>query len=135
MKVLVPEEGSEAAALLFKHAIGTGSRLIAPSFAWAEVGTVLRKKVKSGLLTEAESGDIWDLFMHIDIEYVDGMDMRQSAWELASLCGLPTLYDAAFVSACELAKKGTTMGVQFWTADRKLVADLGLRKPEYVRLI
>ena len=52
---LAPEEYSEKAEALLLDAISSSYRLVVPSFAWAEVGSILRKKVRRGVLTTEES--------------------------------------------------------------------------------
>jgi predicted nucleic acid-binding protein len=42
---LTPEDNSDKAEMLILDAISTSLRLVAPCFAWAEVGSVLRKKL------------------------------------------------------------------------------------------
>lgn len=42
IKYLTPDEQEEAATTLVLGALQDGSRLVAPAWAWAEVGSVLR---------------------------------------------------------------------------------------------
>jgi predicted nucleic acid-binding protein len=71
VKVLVPEEGSAEAAALLRRIVSGGYRLIAPAFAWAEVGTVLRKKARAGLLSESEASARWARFLSLSIDYIE----------------------------------------------------------------
>ncbi len=135
VKALVPEEGSVEAAALLKHIISGGYRLIAPAFAWAEVGTVLRKKVRAGFLSESEASSRWERFLSLSIDYVEDREILPITWEIATKFGLPTLYDAAFLAAAEVAAKDSQGMVEFWTADRELVKSLGQQLPQYVRLL
>lgn len=52
-----PAELSEAAAELVLRALTT-ARLVVPAFAWAEVGSVLRKKVRQRLLAPEEAAEL-----------------------------------------------------------------------------
>jgi len=133
VKALIPEEGSREAAILLKAVIGRGHRLVAPSFAWAEVGTVLREKVRTGLLTEAEAGVRWERFLSLPIEYLEDRRLLRVAWEIAARFGLHAIYDAAFLAAAEVAAEGGE--AEFWTCDRELVKSLGDRVPQYVHLL
>ncbi len=84
VKVLVPEEGSAEATALLRGIIRDGYGLIAPAFAWAEVGTVLRKKVGAGLLSESEASPRWARFLSLSIDYVDGREVQKASWEIAA---------------------------------------------------
>jgi predicted nucleic acid-binding protein len=136
IKFLVAEESleqSEAAARLVLRAISAG-RLVVPAFAWAEIGRVLRKKVRQGLFTMEQAGELWTRFGQFPVEFMDGPALRSRAWELAAQYGLPTLYDAAFLACTEIASARVTVG-EFWTADQALLRALGTEWPPYVRLL
>jgi len=135
VKALVPEKGSAEAAALLRRIVGGGCRLIAPAFAWAEVGTVLRKKVRAGLLSESEACAAWMRFLSLSIDYVNDRGLMQTAWEVAARFALPTMYDSAFLATAEIAARHLGCTVEFWTADRELVEGLGQITPEYVRLL
>jgi len=135
VKVLVPEQGSQEAAGLLRRALTNGFRLIAPAFAWAEVGTVLRKKVRSGLITESEADTAWKRFTSLAIEYVHDAGIPEMTWKISSKLDLPTMYDASFLAVCERAAQESRGAVEFWTADQELVKDLGYLAPKYVRLL
>ncbi|MGE5484733.1 MAG: type II toxin-antitoxin system VapC family toxin [Ignavibacteriales bacterium] len=135
VKALVPEEGSTEAAALLRRIISGGYRLVAPSFAWAEVGAVLRKKVKAGLLSASEADVVWGRFLSLSIEYMNDEILLRAAWKIAASVSLPTLYDAAFLAAVEVCTQHSTGAIEFWTADGELVKGLGQHIPEYVRLL
>lgn len=135
VKILVPEEGSDEAAALLRNVIASGCRLIAPAFAWAEVGTTLRKKVKTGLLTEPEADTAWKRFMSLAIEYVHDPRIPELAWQISLKFGLPTMYDASFLAVCERVTEESGSAVEFWTADRDLIKSFGYLAPQYVRLL
>jgi len=103
--------------------------IIAPAFAWAEVGSALRRKVRMGALTEEEMGRAWLAFLGLGVRFVNTEALVQRAWQLAAELDLPTLYDASFLATAELAEGGPC---PFWTADEELVRHLAGRKP-YVR--
>ncbi len=123
---LTPEANSDKAEVLILDAISTSLRLVAPCFAWTEVGSVLRKKVRHGLLTVEESLACFEDFQQIPLEFIDHPDLRSKAWAIASKYDLPTLYDAAFLACSERC------GAEFWTADQVLVNSLS-PCPEYIR--
>ena len=129
-----PLEQSEAAARLVLRALAA-DHIVAPSFAWAEIGSVLRKKVRQGALAADQADELWSRFNSLPIEFTETADLRAAAWEIAGRYALPTLYDAAFLACMEVmaAQQGTT-GI-FWTADRELLRALGTRRPPYVRVL
>lgn len=135
VKVLVPEEGSAEATALLRRIVSGGHRLVAPAFAWAEVGTVLRKKVKAGLLSESEADARWARFLSLSIDYLEDRRIQEITWEIAAKFNLAGMYDAAFLAVSEVSAGDTCNAVEFWTADRELVQSLGQEPPEYVRLL
>jgi predicted nucleic acid-binding protein len=134
---LIVEESvavTDAAKRLVTRAIRDG-RLVAPSWAWAEVGSVLRKKVRQGLLLQQEAKALWDEFTRLPIEFLDSLVLRQRAWDLAEQYGLLTLYDAAFLACTELCPADEPTVREFWTADQKLLGQLGGQRPGYVQAL
>jgi predicted nucleic acid-binding protein len=129
-----PREQAAAAADLLLRCLSEG-RLVAPAWAWAEVGSVLRKKLRQGLLTAREAGSLWSSFCELPIEFLDSPAMRRRAWELAERYDLPTLYDAAFLACTELASALPEAGREYWTADDELLRRMEPQRPAYVRRI
>jgi predicted nucleic acid-binding protein len=107
------------------------SEIVGPAFLWAEVGSVLRKKVRQEGLTRDTAQTMWELFCALPIRYVDSADTRARAWQLAEAFGLSTLYDAAFLACCE--PTGDRLSTEFWTVDSRLLQSLGDGRPPYVR--
>ena len=135
MKALVPEEGSIEAMDLLREAVSSGSRLIAPAFAWAEVGTVLLKKMRAGLITEAEASTAWDRFVSLSIDYLQDTSILEKAWGISLRYQLPTMYDSSFLAVCDRVATESRGPVEFWTVDRQLFRDLGSSPPPYLRLM
>lgn len=115
---LVPDEHEPLADSLVLEVVVGNAGLVAPAFAWAEVGSVLRKKVRMGLLTKEEAEGCYQDFCNLPIDYINEELLRVRAWEIAEQYQLPTLYDAAFL-ACAESQKG-----DFWTADKVLISTL-----------
>lgn len=135
VKALVEEDPpalSEAASALVLRAL-TAGRLIAPAFAWAEVGSTLRKHVRRRLIVHREAETQWARFSRLPIEFFDSQLLRARAWELAKHYRLPNLYDAAFLACTEtfLTPSGTHR--EFWTSDEALLRALAVDLPPYVR--
>jgi predicted nucleic acid-binding protein len=125
---------TDAAKRLVTRAVRDG-RLVAPSWAWAEVGSVLRKKVRQGFLLQQEAEALWEEFSRLPIEYLDDRILRARTWELAEQYGLLTLYDAAFLACAELCPADEPAVREFWTADQKLLGHLGAQRPGYVQAL
>lgn len=128
VKSLVAEEGSDRAIRLVEEAT-SGSRIVAPAFCWAEVGSVLRRKARRGEISAEEGTEAWADFQVMRVEYIDLPAVRDRTWSLADRYGQPTLYDTAYL-ACTESVEGLSRG--FWTADDALIAALGDRRPSYV---
>jgi predicted nucleic acid-binding protein len=129
VKALAAEELSAEAAHVVAESIGNGS-LVAPAFCWAEVGSVLRKKVRARDLTAEEAVDAWTDFRAMPVTFIDTVQLRSRAWDLAQRYGQPTLYDAAYLACTEVVEGSSRT---FWTADDALLAALGSDRPAYVR--
>jgi predicted nucleic acid-binding protein len=126
IKYLCPDEQSEAATKVVTQALT--ERLISPSFAWAEIASVLRKKVRSSLLTADEAQQLYTAFCSFPIEYVDTQNIRLRAWEIAEQYQLLTLYDSVFLAVAEIES------AQFWTADQALLRKL-IPLPLYIHAL
>jgi predicted nucleic acid-binding protein len=123
IKYLCPDEHEESATALVSQALN--ARIVLPCFAWAEVASVFRKKVRSGLLSSNEASQLYRAFNDLPIEYIDGEDIRTSAWAIAEVYGLLTLYDSVFLAVAERES------AQYWTADGALLKALN-PMPSYV---
>ncbi len=135
IKLLVFEEGSEDAEKLLEAAIDSHLEILLPAFAWVEVGSVLRQKVKKREITCDEAEEAWQIFRNLSlITYLESDELRELAWEIASTLDLPTLYDAAYLAVAEIASKNSKGTCEFWTADRKLFQAAKGTK-DYVRLL
>lgn len=127
-----PREQAAAAAALLLRSLSEG-RLVAPAWAWVEVGSVLRKKLRKGLLTPGQSDGLWSSFCELPIDFLDSPAMRTRAWELAERYGLPTLYDAAFLACIETATAPADSSREYWTADDEVLRRMESARPSYVR--
>lgn len=123
IQYLVAEQLQIEAEALVLEAVENSVKIVAPAFAWAEIGSVLRKKIRAGLLTAEEAQGCFDDFCQLPIEYIDTVVVRARAWEIAQQYQLPTLYDASFLACAE----SIGANCQFWTADKTLLNQLGQR--------
>ena len=126
-----PVDLDQAAEDLIDRA-AIGSILVAPAFAWAEVGSTLRKKVRTREISAQRASEHWETFCGFPVAYVDMGTIRARAWEIAEEFGLATLYDAAYLACAELAPIEEPGAREFWTADGTLLQQLGDRCPAYV---
>ncbi len=122
VKLIVNEPGSDRAAAL----LAAGTEFVAPAFAWAEVGSTLRKKVRAGQLTWDAAQRAWRDLLDLEVAFIQTADTIRRAWELADEFDLPTLYDAAFLAVAEKDPEGPC---PFWTADEELLRRLAGRLP------
>jgi predicted nucleic acid-binding protein len=125
MKYLCPDEQTPAAIALITNALTQRVRLVAPAFAWAEVGSVLRKKMRAKLLTAAEASQLFTAYTSLPIDYIDTEILRLNAWQLAEQYAMPTLYDAVFLACAEAES------ANFWTADDTML-NLFSSRPSYI---
>lgn len=133
IKYLTPDEQEEAATRLVLTALQGKALIVAPSWARAEVGSVLRKKVRARLLRQDEADVLWTAFLNLPIDFVDLPALWTRAWEIAARYELPTLYDAAFLACTEVVGLPTGVVREFWTADHELLRQLRVSTPTYVR--
>ncbi len=128
---LVPEVYQPQSRKLLAEALSLSIPLVAPAFAWAEVGSVLRKKTRMGVITTEEALGFFEDFCELPIDYIDYIEeerIRAKTWKIADKYGLSTLYDAEFVACAE------STSAEFWTADAALVRQL-IPRPGYLREI
>ncbi|MCI0489216.1 MAG: type II toxin-antitoxin system VapC family toxin, partial [Blastocatellia bacterium] len=96
-----------------------GKRLIAPAFFEVETDSILRQKVALRKeLTPEQAEAAFAKLKSLPIEYIFISEQRQRAWEIASQFNFATVYDATYLALAELR------GCQFWTADRRLFAQV-----------
>ena len=125
---LLPESLQPQARELITPWLVSSEYLVAPAFAWAEVGSVLRKKVRLGLITPDQATGFYDDFCQMPINYLDSETVHTKTWELAKQFSLATLYDATFLAVAEVES------AEFWTADQSLINTLK-PCPAYVHIL
>ena len=128
LKLLLPEEGSDAVRRLWGQWVSQAVEVVAPFLIAFEVPSVLRNKVFRGELPPEAGEAAFVAFrtQEISLLHPDGMDER--TWELAKQWKLPACYDAAYLALAEL------VDAELWTADRKFATALR-KKARRVRLI
>lgn len=135
VKVLAEEEDSVKATALIQKVIQDGQLIVLTSFAWAEIGTVLRKKRRNNDLSVQEADDLWLEFRQFPgIEYLSDDSVMDRAYKISRYFDLSTLYDAAFLAVTEIVGEKTGERCEFWTADERLINLLNGRR-DYVMLV
>ncbi len=128
LKLLLPEEGSEAVRGLWREWIERDAEITAPFLLACEVVSVLRNKVfRRELPPEAGDAAI-AAFLGQAVSLLHPHGIEDTAWALARRLNLPTAYDAMYLALAELT------GGELWTADRRFAAGLR-RKAARVRLV
>lgn len=131
VKLFILEEGSEAAARLVSDRVAANDTIVAPSWAWAEVGNALARRARPPMVTRRDADALWHEFLDMPITYLDDVGIRERTWQIARELDLPALYDAAFMAVTELAPGPAER--TFWTADSAFIRQLGPKRPSYVR--
>lgn len=135
VKLLVEEEDTQKALSLMEDIVLNGKLIVLPPFAWAEVGSVLRKMQRRNELTADEAEELWVEFSNFSgIEYLSDDKVAERAWKISRHFDMPTLYDSAFLAVAEAVTERTGEICEYWTADEKLINVLGNRM-EYVRYL
>jgi predicted nucleic acid-binding protein len=132
IKILTWEDDSEKAISLFNDIIENSQTILVPNFAWAEVGTVLRKKVKFNGISLKDADDLWQSFLDLGmIQYVENTKLMDVAWNISKQENFPTLYDAAYLAVSIVYSSDEDI-CEFWTADQKLINSAAVSK-KYIR--
>lgn len=125
IKLLVLEENSEKAAALMEKVVNNRQTIVLPSFAWAEIGSVLRKKINKKMITLEHAEIAWEAFNNLGVlNYINDSIVMRAAWHIASQENLPTLYDAAYLAVIEIISRQSNETCEFWTADETLIRSI-----------
>jgi predicted nucleic acid-binding protein len=133
IKLLVNEEDSDKAVTLMERVINERMTVVLPDFAWAEVGTVLRKKAARKLISPEQAEAAWEAFNSFGvITFINDISVMRAAWRIADKEKLPTLYDAAYLAVAEIMARQNGEECEFWTADQRLASSVKNKK--YVKV-
>lgn len=129
VKLFFEEDDSFKAKVLMQKIIEDNQIIAVPSFAWAEVGSIFRKKVRKKELSTQDALEMWTSFRSFPgIVYVEDDNVMDLAWRISSYFDLPTMYDAAFLAVAEGIADKTGEICEYWTADERLVNSLRGKK-------
>jgi predicted nucleic acid-binding protein len=128
LKLLLPEQGSDAVHGLWREWIERDAEITAPFLLAYEVVSVLRNKVfRRELAPEAGDAAI-AAFLTQEVSLLHPHGIEETTWALARRWNLPAAYDAAYLALAEVT------GSELWTADRRFAASLR-KKAARVRLV
>ena len=128
LKLLLPEDGSDAVHGLWREWVERDTEITAPFLLAYEIVSVLRNKVfRRELGPEAGDAAI-AAFLSQEVSLLHPHGIEEAAWTLARRWNLPAAYDAAYLALAEAT------GCELWTADRRFAASLR-RKAAKVRLV
>lgn len=128
LKLLLPEERSEAVHRLWSGWVDRDTEVTAPFLLAYEVVSVLRNKVFRRELTPEAGDAALAAFVSQDVSFRHPQGIEEAAWSLARRWNLPTAYDAMYLALAEITR------CEFWTADRRFAASLRRKAPR-VRLV
>lgn len=109
VKWLVPEVHTEAA----RRALSGEHELLAPDLIWAEVGSALWKRWRSGQIGSDTANILLSTFRRAPLQISESKVLMGSAWEIAEQ------YDRSFYDSLYLALAASA-GCPLVTADLKL---------------
>jgi predicted nucleic acid-binding protein len=113
IKWFLPEEGRPQALKLLDSARSGELRLHVPDLIYCEAGSVLRKKVRRGELTELESAEVSIALLKTEKTAHAAATLLPLALQLASVIPA-SIHDCFFLALAEL------LNASFITADTKL---------------
>jgi predicted nucleic acid-binding protein len=113
IKVLTEEPDTLRAQELVLRLFRERTEIIAPTMMKMEIGSILRKKWSRKLIGYEELNELWSKFLTLPIIYIQESHIYEMAWEIADHNKLVHLYDAIYIAISD--------GIQFWTADERLV--------------
>lgn len=128
LKLLLPEERTEAVRSLWARWVEQDVEVAAPFLLAYEVISVLRNKVFRGELPPEAGEAALAAFLTQEISLLHPHGMEEKTWGVAKQWNLPTSYDAAYLALAELIES------DLWTADRRFAASLRKKVPR-VRVV
>ena len=95
-----------------------GTQLVAPTLLYYEVANSLYQYQKRGDITANGIRRLYDTALALPFTLIGDASLHRRALELAATYRLPAAYDSHYLALAE------RLGVDLWTADRRLVAAL-----------
>ena len=123
LKLLVVEDDSARARSLWRSWGAHGIQVVAPGLFVFECTSALRRMVVRGDLAEEPARRALGLLLAMPVSLRAPKDLVDRAWELARDLDRPSAYDCFYLAMAEL------LGIDCWTADRRLYNAVHDRKP------
>jgi predicted nucleic acid-binding protein len=132
LKWMIQEIDSDKAEALLQDTISSGQAIYAPPHFLGEVINALYQKVRTTdpakHIEQADAEKAMADFLNLPIRIENPNTIYEQAFEFANIHSMFTIYDCLYVVLAQI------LGVELWTADRRLVTQLGSNAP-WVRLI
>ena len=123
LKLLVVEDDSAQARSLWRSWIIQGTEVVAPGLFVFECASALRRMVVRRDLEEEPARQALGLLLTMPVSLRAPEGLVKRAWDLARDLGRPSAYDCFYLGVAEL------LGIQCWTADRRLYNAVRKRNP------
>jgi predicted nucleic acid-binding protein len=114
LKLVLDEEGSEAAQALWTAWSAQDVEIIAPCHLMFEATSVIRNHVYRREISADAGQAAFDALLAQEIKLLHPGFIEERAWELAHQFNRPTAYDACYLALAE------NIGCELWTADGRL---------------
>lgn len=114
LKLVLAEEDSEKARMLWENWIKNDVEILAPPLLLYEGASAIRGLVYRKLLT-LEKGDLAFRALQAQVVTISSSpEIHDKAWNLAKMLNQPKVYDCHYLALAELSN------CEFWTADERL---------------
>ena len=123
LKLLVVEDDSAQARSLWRAWITRGIAVVAPGLFVFECTSALRRMVVRRDLEEEPARQALELLLTMPVSLRAPEGLVKRAWNLARDLGRPSAYDCFYLGVAEL------LGIECWTADRRLYNAVRKRTP------
>ncbi len=123
LKLLVVEDDSAQARSLWRSWVTQGIEVVAPGLFVFECTSALRRMVARRDLEEEPARRALGLLLAMPVSLRAPEGLVKRAWDLARDLGRPSAYDCFYLGVAEL------LGIECWTADRRLCNAVRKRKP------
>ena len=127
VRLEAPGDYREQALALWDRLLIEGSPCIVPAFCPTEVISSFRQMARGGLLTAGEEEEAVDRFtrrVQPVLITIDSPALSRAAWEIARDLNERHVYDSVYLAVAR------AFGMEFWTADQRLLRLLAGRFPE-----
>lgn len=128
LKLLVVEDDSARARSLWRSWIARGTAVVAPGLFVFECASALRRMVVRHDLDEEQAREALALLLAMPVSLRAPEGLVEKTWDLARDLDRPAAYDCFYLATAAL------LGIECWTADRRLFNAVHRRTP-WLRLL